>query len=131
MDLNPCYFCLQEVGMYKAEVEKDKQQLCLALGINYDPLQQDWGIENADPKRVEEFMDHFIANSLPQYIQYIVFELVIASYNEFILSGLKNPELEYKFINFIRSHSNGVLDDIVRYWKSICDSDGFPVGKLL
>lgn len=94
---------------------------------------QDWGIINASPYRVKEFIKYFNTNkSLPETIKYQLFELIIASLNEAILKNTMTKEQEALFKELIQEHSkNPTFKPILNYWKKITNTEEFPVGKLL
>jgi hypothetical protein len=93
---------------------------------------QDWGIINSSAERTSEFIDYFSQkNSVTNYTKYEIFELIIASYNDTLLSELDSNELRIKFINFIKENAKEeIFIPILKYWKSI-KNDEFPVGELL
>jgi hypothetical protein len=117
-------------------IEKDSNilldKMCNDLNIQYDRSDtQDWGIINADAKRVEEFINYYVKNKLHRTQQYSLFELIIASYNETLLQKIDTETLNKIFLEFINNYKNETLNGVIEYWKSIYDEDNFPVGKLL
>jgi len=101
------------------------------LGIDFE--EQDWGIINASPYRINEFIEYFNSNaSFPETIKYQLFELIIASCNEAILEKSLTSQQESIFMKFIQNNSDNTnLKSIIDYWKKIADIEEFPVGKLL
>ena len=117
-------------------IEKDSylllEEMCNDLGIDYDRYDaQDWGIINADAKRVEEFINYFMENTLHRTQQFQVFELIMASYNEAMLERIDTEVLKKIFLEFVSIYNNEKLDIIVKYWKSIYDEEIFQLGKVL
>jgi hypothetical protein len=117
-------------------IEKDScillEEMCNDLGIQYHRFEaQDWGIINADAKRVEEFINYFVENTLHKTQQFQLFELIMASYNEAMLERIDTDALEKVFLEFVSAYNNETLDIIGEHWKSIYDEESFPVGKLL
>ena len=94
---------------------------------------QDWGIINANPHRIEEFIGYFAQHDyLPKEVKYPFFDLIVASFNDAILESLVNKENESLFKEFIKKHSiDELYKPILDYWKRITNEEEFPVGKLL
>ncbi len=101
------------------------------LGLNF--IEQDWGIINESPDRLEEFIEYFnIHQPFPEAIKYQLFELIIASCNEALLKNSISTKGKVLFKKFIQQHSrNPTFFPIISYWKKIMDIEGFPVGRLL
>lgn len=110
--------------MQKSEILK---QISLELNLAYEP--QDWGIINADPNRVKEFISFYNDLNYQDSIKYELFELIIASFNDLILEK-KNEEVENNlFLNFIKNNLSLPFINILDYWSKICNNDEFPVAK--
>ncbi len=93
----------------------------------------DWGIINANPNRVGEFIEFLRQNpTLDRSIKLEFVELIIASMNEAILQQLDSKDTIDMFLDYV-----GLLksDDFyaisIDYWKSLKSSEEFPVIKLL
>lgn len=92
---------------------------------------QDWGIINSCPDRLEEFIQYFKSNShYPDIIKYDLFELIIASYNDFLLE--ENYAVNKSIVNeFIKENSNlDNLKPIIEYWAQL-DENEYPISQLL
>ncbi len=63
------------------------ESLSIKLGFDYDPLQEDWELVNADPARLSEFIDFYCTAPLEGYERTLMFELIFASYSEMLESG--------------------------------------------
>jgi len=96
-------------------------------------IEQDWGIINESPDRVEEFIEYFDTHkSFPETIKYQLFELIIASFNNALLENTVTKKKELLFKKFIQQRSNNpTFKPILSYWKRITNEEEFPVGKLL
>ena len=105
------------------------QDLTDQLGlINHS---QDWGIANADARRVVEFIHVCRVQKLSLSQQYAVAELVLASMNEALVEGLDDGDLLAKFDDFLMLELHE-LPDQIRYWGSLTDdAEEFPVANLL
>jgi len=114
-------------------IEQQIEKICLDLNIKFDKSNiQDWGIIHSDANRVEEFLSFYKNANLNEYMQYYVFELIVASYNDAMLKELTNQDLQNSFLDIVsKSSTNKKLDIINDYWRRICNEEEFPVGKLL
>ena len=101
------------------------------LQLNFE--QQDWGIINASPERIHEFMEYYNNNvNLPNTIKYQLLELIIASFNEALVKNMVNENQKIAFKEFIKKNaSNSHFRPILNYWKKIANISEFPVGHLL
>ena len=94
---------------------------------------QDWGLINGSPGRMEEFIEYFtIHKPFSKIVKYRLFELIIASFNEDLLEGSATKEKEQLFKQFVKNHSSDpFFKPILLYWKRIANKEDFPVGRLL
>jgi hypothetical protein len=83
-------------------------------------VNQEWGIENADPRRVNEFIDFFYTmSSEPKTVQYNLADLIAAS----IWEAMEQGNMQYgnkkidNFFEFIRKDS--YFEPLVVYWASV------------
>ncbi len=119
--------------MENKHLKKDFKTINTDLKLMNTP---DWGIENADGNRVEEFIkyhnDNFDHIGLGGKLGFI--ELIIASMNEVLLNEKENNELGFLFKEFIYSYLNTdnlqYYDSIV-YWVSISEKEEFPIGFII
>ncbi len=93
----------------------------------------DWGIINADAKRVNEFIEFLDRNStLDKSTKFEFVELIIASMNEAILQKLDTADVRSNFLEYIkRIESDNYYSSSIGYWKSLNSNEDFPVSKLL
>ena len=91
---------------------------------------QDWGIANADGRRVGEFIQVCRAGGLSAPQQYAMAELVVASMNEALVDGLVDEKLADAFADFLALELLG-LPAQVRYWASLPDGAEFPIAGLM
>lgn len=119
--------------MEQIDIDNQFRKACGDLNIYCDNRHQDWGIEYADAKRVDEFMDYFTNNIINEHLQVDLFELIIASYNDAIVAGINNKQLQDKFLKVVNEvcKKNNNLIFIRDHWVENSDDDMFPVGKIL
>ena len=93
----------------------------------------DWGIINANPDRVEEFIQFLTQNpNLDKSIKFEFVELIIASMNEAILKGSTDLNTEKVFLQYIDEiKSDNYYVSSLDYWKSLTKISEYPVSKLL
>jgi hypothetical protein len=102
--------------------------LCRTLGLLYES--QDWGIANADPDRVVEFIVFYEgATYLSPTQQHEMGELIIASMNDDLEEGFVDPTVRDKFVDFVAARRSE-FQVVVNYWASLAAKD-FPVAALL
>ena len=98
------------------------------LNLSYEP--QDWGIANAAPGRVIEFIDFYESRESTPNQKDDLMELIIASINDGLLDEpLSDADLE-RCRQFIRSHKDDAPYQR-RYWRSLANEDEFPVAGFL
>lgn len=96
------------------------------LNLDYEP--QDWGIINADPCRVKEFILYY-NNLKTNFSKYELFELIVASFNELVLENKNEKEINDFFFEFIKKNLKHPFIDILNYWNKIYNEEEFPVAK--
>jgi hypothetical protein len=109
----------------KVAAEQELRQLCQSLGLLYEP--QDWGIINADERRLSEFIAYYEANPLSVTQRFELGELILASANERLLRNESLPEALLAFLARHRSELSTQLE----YWRNLWDDQEFPVGNWL
>jgi hypothetical protein len=109
----------------KAAAEQGLRQLCQSLGLLYEP--QDWGIINADARRLSEFIAYYEANPLSETQRFELGELILASANESLLANGSLPEALLPFL----ARNRGDLATQLEYWRNLGDGQEFPVGNWL
>ncbi len=95
---------------------------------------QDWGIINSDSKRVIEFINFYnlTKNVKNNFVKVCLVELIISSFNDFLLEKKDDKIINDKFIEFILVNKKDVIFiDLSKYWCNIKDKDNFPVGYFL
>jgi len=103
-------------------------QICIDLGLENTP---DWGIINADAKRVVEFIQYSYRN-LPKSIQYEFVELIFASMDEAIEEDLCDYYLIVEFIDYvIHVIQEEYFSSRLEYWISLASKEDFPVASLI
>ena len=113
-------------------IEKNRKKISHDLGLNYGS--QDWGIVNANYKRVRDFIEYYRNFNHPIYLKYDLLELIIASFNEYELSGFKDKKLETQFCDFVKkvcTEINLHTYNPFQYWIDIKNEKEFPVGKRI
>ena len=103
-------------------------QLSIALNLPY--YEQDWGIINANPDRLDEFMSYYDGNRLLPAQRYDMGELVLASANEAALRHTLAESEVSRLMHFISEHASD-FREILDYWISLDNVDEFPIAKLL
>jgi hypothetical protein len=104
------------------------QVLCKKLGLSYES--QDWGIINATPSRLIEFIDYYKSENLTDTQKYNMIELIMASANEGLIeSQFSGTDLKI-LKKFILEHGRDVLSQW-DYWKGLPNSDEYPILKFL
>lgn len=110
------------------EIEPLLKQISTDLFLEYES--KDWGIINSCSDRVEEFINYFNKNNeFPTNIQFELFELIVASFNDLILEHKEDNTTTNLFVNFVVSNSRKPFLDIIDYWKGIYNEEEFPVAK--
>ena len=104
------------------------KELNLALGLQYE--EQDWGIINADPGRYSEFLRYLMQHKeLANTQRHELAELIVASFNEKLLENEVTDVEMARFKGFLSDHRE--FGDLFRYWRSLEDSDEFPVAEMI
>lgn len=109
-------------------VSDQLQSLSELLGLDYE--EQDWGIINADGKRLREFMAVYESHALSREMRHQMFELVVASANDALEEEPNDVRAEQVIQGFVRRHGEDFPEQ-VSYWAGLKDSEEFPVADVL
>jgi hypothetical protein len=110
------------------DTEQEIKQLSDRLGLAYE--RQDWGIINADPARVVEFIQVYDQGRHSDAERYALEELIIASMNEAMVEGVADENVHNLFDAFLRTHTKRAIPHI-RYWGGLQDAQEFPIAATL
>ena len=111
----------------ESEAERLMEELSRDLGLPNE--RQDWGIINADPTRVREFLMYFDTQPLAPSQRFALGELIIASVNEAILGYPAEKTTIEEFVTFFKTHRDEI-EWHLRYWTSL-PSKEFPVSGVI
>ncbi len=109
--------------------EKLLHELSSRLGLGFES--QDWGIINADPCRLREFICFYESEPLAPTQRFELGELILASANERLLAGAtkENEEMQM-FVNFVRNHWKE-QEANVTYWLGLQPDEELPIAAVL
>lgn len=101
--------------------------LCRALGLPYE--QHEWGLVNADARRIFEFITYYEAHpALGDAQRRALVELILASANEHLASGAASlPAAVPAFLQRNRS----LLSAQLQHWRNLRDRVQFPLASWL
>lgn len=104
------------------------QRLSSTLGLA--PESQDWGIANASPDRLLEFIEFFEQHQ-PQdpWDQEALAELILASADEALRRGSLEPQESDRTVAFLRRNA-ATFPHQIQYWSNLPEGE-FPVVRLL
>ncbi|WP_298760640.1 hypothetical protein [uncultured Psychroserpens sp.] len=97
------------------------------LNLNFES--QDWGIINASPDRLEEFVKYFETSRYSEKEKYELFELIIASYNDCLIEIKEKSKIFEDFIS--NTKGSDTYNTIINYWKNLDNDDEFPISKVI
>ncbi len=106
----------------------DLKKLSNDLKIDFNPAQQDWGIENADSERLVEFIDYYRSNELPGFQKCWMFELIMESAN-LAIENKQFSSAKPAFFNFLENHFYDVPEEERDYWLKL--GEEFPISQIL
>ncbi len=105
------------------------RKLSTALGLVEND--QDWGICNADPSRVLEFIQFYKNNSVDDpWEPEALSELIFQSMNDAMEESRDDDELHDQFCAFIKTHASE-FPKTLRYWISLSENEEFPIAKIV
>ena len=96
------------------------------LGLRDYP--QDWGIANADPARLEEFVRVFEHESLKRRERIGMVELILASANDALRL---DPNVDLAAVERLLPEFAALAEWEVEYWERLDDAEYFPLGDWL
>lgn len=105
------------------------EKLSSALGL--EPFEQDWGICNADPRRLSEFIRFFQTNTVDDpWEPEALAELIFESMNDALDGPSVAAELEEQFRAFVRNNSC-TFPQTLGYWRTLVGNDEFSASRLI
>jgi hypothetical protein len=105
------------------------RELSSRLGLSFET--QDWGIVNANPWRLREFIYFYESEPLVPSQRFELGELILASANERLLAGTaKEDEDMHMFVDFVRNHWRE-QEAHLTYWLGLQSDEEFPITAVL
>ena len=110
----------------------DRQKIAKMLGLPCRLESQDWELEFADPKRIEEFL--FIAeNTTRMSIEMlrVLLLLILCSYNDYLVDSMRDNDIEVRLETLI-SCDIPFIEYLHEYWDvNGKDDDVFKVRNFI
>lgn len=108
------------------------EAVAAVLRLPATPLDQDWGIEHSDPRRVNDYVAFFVTRQhrLDAFVRGELVDLVLESANEALEDDIAFDEAAFRhFIEVAASDASERID----YWRSLdsTDADPWPVKAWL
>jgi hypothetical protein len=103
----------------------------IAAALSLPERGQDWGIEHADPLRLDEFVD-FADRFEPEHRfepEWLA-ELILQSTEEAMELGLLTRRLRDKVIAYIRRNC-ATFPETAKHWSTLREEDGWRIAALL
>ena len=95
----------------------------LSADLGLDLRGQDWGIENADPQRIIEFITYYRTNTKDEeWESEALAELIFQSFEEACESGSASEEEKCAVLEFAAAYSEE-FPHTLNYWRSLKPED--------
>lgn len=105
------------------------RELSSRLGLRFES--QDWGIVNANPWRLREFICFYESEALVPSQRFELGELILASANERLLAGTVKEDADmHLFVDFVRNHWRE-QETHITYWLGLQSHEEFPITAVL
>ncbi|WP_421774781.1 hypothetical protein [Gracilimonas sp.] len=99
------------------------------LGFDFKVSQLDWGIENADPERVLEFISYYESlEGLTENESGNLAQLIFQSAEEYLQEN-DDEDVKIKVLNFVKEH-NSEFPLEFGYWKNL-DIKDWTISRLI
>ncbi|MFA7379433.1 MAG: hypothetical protein WC150_03160 [Bacteroidia bacterium] len=92
------------------------EQLSKELSLPYKGIEQDWDIELADNKRVDEFISYYNENDLSDELKYATMSIILASYDDFLNDKELDRDYKWNEIKEILKSEKEVFSNLIEYW---------------
>jgi hypothetical protein len=104
----------------------------LSEELRLRPFSQDWGIANADPGRIDEFLRFYESCTRSPSEHEALAELLLQSINEALEANILSEIQRERVVTFLRTHSREFPRQLP-YWSALVPSaaDPWPVLELL
>jgi len=96
------------------------EQLSKELSLPYTGIEQDWDIEMANSKRINDFLKFYQQNDLSDDRKTAVMSLILASYDDFLNESNLEDDDRWDEIKSILESERVILADLINYW-SLCN----------
>lgn len=92
------------------------ERLSKELSLSFMGIEQDWDIELADNKRVNEFISYYNENNLTDEMKYATISLILASYDDFLNDKELDRDYRWYEIEKILKSENELFSNLIEYW---------------
>lgn len=110
------------------------EQLSKELLLPYTGIEQDWDIEMADSKRIDEFIDFYCHKDLSVDKRIAVISLILSSYEDFLSENDLKVDHRWNTIRFILESERDICFDLIEHWSfsnEIENNDEFRITSLI
>lgn len=105
-----------------------KQFLNAALSLAASGEEQDWEIELADYRRIEELVDFYTQSDLPQDCTEALTALILASFEDACWVSQFDEDQWRRFSAIVRSDRDR-LEDVLMPWAVVADNDKYAISE--
>ncbi|RPE06025.1 hypothetical protein EGT74_27130 [Chitinophaga lutea] len=86
------------------------------LSLPFTGTEQDWDIEMADQRRVDEFVAYYKENDLSKEVKYAIMSLILASYDDFLNEKDLDKDNKWNEIKVILKSEKEIFTNLINYW---------------
>jgi hypothetical protein len=99
------------------------EQLSKELLLPYTGAEQDWEIEMANSKRINDFLRFYLQNDLSTDKKIAVMSLILASYEDFLNENNLEIDDRWDEIKSILESQKLIFEDLINYWSLFNEVD--------
>jgi len=101
------------------------------LSLPYTGTEQDWDIEMADSKRINEFIDLYHQYDLAFEERVALMSLIIASYDDFLNENNVAIDCRWDTIKAMLTKDRIHFVELINYWSLYNETDIFRITPLM
>ena len=96
--------------------KKTVEEVSNKLSLCFTGIEQDWAVEMADSKRIDEFLDFYQQIDLPINEKLAVVSLILASYDNFLNEKDLKVDERWEVIKSLLKSERELFSDLIDYW---------------
>lgn len=106
------------------------EQLSNELLLPFTGMEQDWDLEMSNYNRIDDFINYYKQNDLPDEKKLALMSLILASYDDFLNKNDLKYDDKWDEIKLELKSKKIIFDNLINYWSLSNETDRDDIFRI-